>query len=135
MGCLTVFDTVRNAWAQFLSMFVGFWLMAAPAVLGYGGLAADVHRILGPIAAAFALLAIWGHMRPIRWVNVLFGGLIALTPLVVGAVFVATVNSVVSGLLIVGLSFVRGTVTGSYGGGWSALWTGDVAGSDDEWTA
>lgn len=124
---------VRNAWAQVLSMFLGFWLMAAPAVLGYGGRLADAHRILGPIAAAFALIAVWGHMRSLRWANVLFGALVVVAPFVVGVGTVALANSVVVGLLLVGLSFARGEVEERYGGGWSSLRTGDVAGSDDDW--
>jgi hypothetical protein len=124
---------VRNAWAQVLSMFLGFWLMAAPAVLGYGGTLADTHRIVGPIAAAFALMAVWGHMRPLRWTNVLFGAVVVVAPFLVGVGTVALANSVVVGLLLVGLSFVRGEVAGRYGGGWSSLRTGDVAGSKDDW--
>ena len=94
---------VRNAWAQVVSMFLGFWLMAAPAVLGYGGTLADAHRIIGPIAAAFALMAVWGHMRPLRWTNVLFGAVVVVAPFVVGVGTVALANSVVVGLLLVGL--------------------------------
>jgi hypothetical protein len=126
-------DTLRNAWAQVLSLSLGLWLMAAPAVLGYGPPAADVHRILGPIAAAFALMAIWGHMRPLRWMNLLFGGLLVVLPFVFGFATVATVNSVVIGLALGGLGFVRGRVTERFGGGWSSIWTGDIAGSRDDW--
>ena len=124
---------IRNAWAQVLSMFLGFWLMAAPAVLGYGGTLADAHRIVGPIAAAFALMAVWGHMRPLRWTNVLFGAIVVVAPFVVGVGTVVIAHSVVVGLLLVGLSFVRGEVTERYGGGWSSVRTGDVAGSDEDW--
>jgi hypothetical protein len=130
-----MFETVRNAWAQVVSMFLGLWLMAAPAVLGYGPPAADVHRVLGPVAAAFALMAIWGHMRPLRWMNLLFGGLLVVVPFVFAFGTVATVNSVAIGLVLAGLGFVRGEVTERYGGGWSSLWTGQTAGSDDEWLA
>jgi hypothetical protein len=128
-----MFDALRNAWAQVLSMFLGFWLMAAPAVLAYGPPAADVHRILGPIAAAFSLMAIWGHMRPLRWTNLFFGGALVVVPFVFGFPTVATANSVGIGVLIAGLAFVRGRVTEEYGGGWSSLWTGDIAGGKDRW--
>lgn len=124
---------IRNAWAQVLSTFLGLWLMAAPAVLGYGGRLADAHRILGPITAAFALMAVWGHMRPLRWTNVPLGVLVVVSPFVVGVGTVALANGVVAGLLLVGLSFVRGEVIEEYGGGWSSLWTGDTAGSDEDW--
>lgn len=126
-------DTVRNAWAQILTMLLGLWLMAAPAVLGYSGQSADAHRILGPITAAFGLMAIWGHMRPLRWTNLFFGALLVLVPFVVGFGTVAAANSVLIGIVIAVLAFVRGTVEEAYGGGWSSLWTGAIAGSDDDW--
>lgn len=126
-------DRLRGAWAQLLSVLLGLWLMAAPAVLNYDGWVADAHRILGPVAAAFALVAVWGHMRPLRWANVLVGGLAVLAPLLVFTPYASTIgaaagaNSVVVGLALVGLSLVRGTVYGDFGGGWSSLRTGDVA--------
>ena len=126
-------EPIRNAWAQVVSMLLGLWLMAAPAVLGYSGLSADTHRILGPLAAAFGLMAVWGHMRPVRWMNVFFGGLLVVLPFILGFTTIATANSVVIGLLLAGLAFVRGTVTEQYGGGWSSLWTGEIAGTDDDW--
>ena len=125
-------SALRGAWAQLVSVALGFWLMAAPAVLGYGGTAADVHRVLGPITAAFALIAVWGHMRPIRWVNVALGGALVVVPFVWAFGTVATANSVVVGLAVAGLAFVRGTVTERYGGGWSSLRTGNVSGDASE---
>ena len=118
---------IRNAWAQVASMLLGFWLMAAPAVLGYAGTPADAHRILGPVAASFAIVAVWEHMRPLRWVEVPLGGLLILVPLVLGAGLAATANSVVVGALLAALAFVRGGVEEEYGGGWGPIWTGNVA--------
>lgn len=122
---------VRRAWAQFASTALGVWLMAAPAVLDYAGLSADVHRIAGPVAASFAFVAIWEHLRPLRWANVAFGVLLVGAPWALGSSTVATANGVVVGLLLAGLAFLRGEVRKSYGGGWSSLWTGDVAGEGD----
>lgn len=119
-------DALHGAWAQLLSVAVGLWLMASPTVLGYGGAPADAHYVLGPIAAAFALVAVWGHMRPLRWTNVAIGGLLVLAPLVRPFDTVAAANSVAAGLLLAALATVRGTVVEAYGGGWSTLWTGDV---------
>ena len=126
---------LTGAWAQLLSVALGWWLMAAPAALGYGGFAADAHRVLGPIAAAFALVAVWGHVRGLRWANVLLGGLLVLSPLGVYTPLastygtVAAANGVVTGLALVALSFVQGEVYGAFGGGWWSLWTGEVAGT------
>jgi hypothetical protein len=47
----------------------------------------------------------------------------------------AVANTVVVGALLFALGFVRGRITGEFGGGWSSLWTGRIAGeSDDDWT-
>lgn len=118
---------LRNAWAQVLSALLGVWLMASPAVLNYAGTAGDTHRIVGPVAASFAFVAIWAHMRPLRWVNLALGFLLIAVPWVVTFPPLATANGVVVGLLLIGLAFVCGMVEGKFGGGWSSLWTGNVA--------
>jgi len=123
-----MFGALRNAWAQVLTVLLGLWLMAAPAVLGYSGTPADVHRVLGPVTAAVALIAAWGHMRPLRWMSVPLGGAIAATPFVWSFGTVALANGVVVGLAVVALAFVSGRITEDYGGGWSSLWTGNVSG-------
>ena len=123
-----MFESLRNAWAQALSFLLGLWLMAAPAVLGYADAttASAVHRIVGPVAAGFGLNAIWGHMRPVRWVNVPLGLVLVGAPLLLSYGLLGAVNSVVVGLLIAGLALVRGRIPETYGGGWSTLWTGDL---------
>lgn len=121
---------VRNAWAQVLSALLGIWLMAAPAVLGYSGTPADAHRILGPVAASFAIVAVWEHMRPLRWVEVPLGGLLILLPFVLDVGLAAAANSVVVGALLAALAFVRGGVEEAYGGGWRPIRTGNVAEPD-----
>lgn len=119
---------LRNAWAQFVTVALGLWLMAAPAVLGYSGTPADVHRVLGPVTAAFALIAIWGHMRPLRWLSPPLGAAITVAPFLWSFGTVALVNSVLVGLAVAGLAFVPGRISEDYGGGWSSLWTGNVSG-------
>ena len=121
-------EMVRRAWAQALAAVLGVWLMASPAVFGYAGSASAVHRIVGPVAAGFAFVAIWGHMRPLRWVLLVLGTLLIVVPGVLGVGLTATVTSIVVGGLWGGLAFVRGEVPESYGGGWSSLWTGDAGG-------
>ena len=125
-------DSIRNAWAQVLSALLGIWLMAAPAVLGYAGTPADAHRILGPVAASFAIIAVWEHMRPLRWVEVPLGGLLVFSPLVLDVGLAAAANGVVVGVLLVALAFVRGGIEEDYGGGWKPVWTGNLAEPEPE---
>jgi hypothetical protein len=121
-------SVLRNGWAQVLMALLGLWLMAAPAVFQYGAPASSVHRIVGPVTASFAIVAISPHMRPLRWMGVPLGGILVVSPFFLNAPAAATANGVAVGLAIVALAFAHGRVTESFGGGWSSLWTGDVAG-------
>lgn len=121
---MTVLGMLRKAWAQALAAVLGLWLMASPALLGYAGVAGDVHRIVGPVAASFAFVAVWEHMRGLRWATLALGAPLVVVPWILGFSFAATVNSIVVGLLLSGLAFVRGDVVETYGGGWTALVTG-----------
>lgn len=111
-------------WARILNALLGVWLMAAPAVLGYGGAAAINDRIVGPLGASFAIIAIAGVTRPVRRVNAVLGFWLLVAPWLLGYPNVAAVNSMLVGIAAFGLSFVRGTVKDEFGGGWSVLWGG-----------
>jgi SPW repeat len=111
-------------WARVLNSVLGVWLMASPAVLGYGDPAQVVDRILGPIAASFAVVAMGEATRPVRHVNLLIGGLLLLAPWVLGYSGIATVNSMLAGAVMMALSRVRGRVKESFDGGWTYVWRG-----------
>lgn len=113
-------------WARIVSAALGIWLMASPAVLNYGGVASTNDRILGPLIASLVTIAIWAIARPLRWTGVPLGLWLVVAPWILGySDGVATVNSMVVGLLVIGLAFVRGTVDEEFGGGWSSLWRSD----------
>src|SRR5690606_22839516 len=110
-------------WAQVINALLGVWLMAAPAVLGYSAPAAVNDRIVGPIAASFAVIAWWQATRPTRWVNLPLGLWLLAAPFVLG--YDATtplVNSLAVGAALAALSLVRGKVDLRFGGGWRAVW-------------
>ena len=110
-------------WAQIINALLGVWLMAAPAVLGYGAPAATNDRIIGPIAASFAVIAWWQATRPTRWVNLPLGLWLLLAPWVLGyGATAAVVNSMAVGAALAALSLVEGTVDAEFGGGWRAVW-------------
>ena len=110
-------------WAQAANVLIGLWLMAAPAVLHYGGAAADNDRIAGPVAASFAAVAMSEVARPVRRLNVLVGAWLLLAAWALDGPRTAIANDVITGAVVVGLSCLRGKVQGEYGGGWSALWS------------
>lgn len=110
-------------WAQVINALLGIWLMAAPAVLGYGAAAATNDRIVGPIAASFAVIAWWQATRPTRWVNLPLGLWLLVAPFVLGYGATAPlVNSLAVGVVLAALAFVKGTVDTDFGGGWRAVW-------------
>lgn len=117
-------------WARLINITLGIWLMAAPAVLGYGGVASINDRIIGPTVAAFAVIAISEVTRPLRWMNVPLGAWLAVAPMALGyPALDALINSIVVGVLIAATAMIRGDVTAQFGGGWSALWRSDDKGS------
>lgn len=118
---------IRRAWPQALSAALGLWLMAAPAILGYAGTDADVHRIVGPVVASLAFVAMWDHVRPLRWANLSLAAALLVAPLVFDFAAVAIANGVAVAVALAALAFVRGDIEGEFGGGWSALWTGETA--------
>lgn len=109
-------------WARIAVSLLGVWLMAAPAVLGYGGAAAISDRIAGPVAASIAIIAMSRVMRPLRRVNTLVGAWIALAPLFLDHSGSATLNAVAVGASIVMLSLVGPDYPQEFAGGWSSLW-------------
>jgi hypothetical protein len=109
-------------WAQLLATCLGIWLMAAPAVLGYGGAARANDRIVGPVAATLAAVAVSEVTRPVRWANLPTGAWLFAAPWVLGSPWAAAWNSLFVGAALAALSLAGGNVKGSYGGGWSAVW-------------
>lgn len=108
--------------ARIVAVASGIWLMFAPAVLGYGGPAADNDRIFGPIGAAFAFVAVWDVVRPLRWATVPVGMWLILAPFLLGYGGVpATVSSVVAGAVMAVTAPLGGETRQVYGGGWKTL--------------
>lgn len=110
-------------WARILNAALGIWLMAAPAVLGYAAPAETNDRIVGPVIATFAIIAIAGATRPVRRVNTVAGAWLLVAPWILGYGATApTVNNMVVGAVVVAASLVKGTVKDEFAGGWSSLW-------------
>jgi len=111
-------------WARLLSVALGVWLMAAPAVLGYGGAAATNDRIVGPLAAALSVVALFEVTRPLRWLALPLGLWLLAAPLALEHTAAATCSDLLTGAALVALAPLGGRVRSRFGGGWSALWGG-----------
>ena len=117
---------------QLISVAIGIWLMAAPAVLGYGDPGRTTDRIVGPLVASFGCIAVWEVTRPVRWLNLLLGLGLVLAPWVLGYGWGELLHSTLIGLAVAGLSVVTHTNWGPYGGGWQVLWRpAPVSGASD----
>lgn len=110
--------------AQILNALLGIWLMAAPGIFGYEKSIANNNHIIGPIIATFAITACFESTRSVRKVNIFLGLWLLLAPWILGysSNTTATVNDMVVGVLVIGLSLVRGTLESKFGGGWKSLW-------------
>jgi hypothetical protein len=96
--------------------------MAAPAALGYAGPARVNDRIVGPVAAGVAAVAVWEATRPFGRANLALGLWLVLAPWVLGYGWTALVNSTLVGVLLMGFALVSGKARDRFGGGWSSLW-------------
>ena len=108
-------------WPRLINIVIGLWLMAAPAVLRYDGIASDHDRIVGPIIASLACIAIWETTRGLRWGNLLIGAWMLLAPWLLWFPADATTSTMLSGGAVAALSLVRGKLKHRFDGGWN-LW-------------
>ncbi len=103
-------------WNLWLSTLVGAWLMAAPTLLRLDGAVADSTHIMGALVVTFSVIAFAEPVRLVRWLSVLCGLWVLLTPwLLVGGTPAWQWISVASGLALVVLNLRRGSVEDSYG--------------------
>jgi SPW repeat len=108
-------------WARLGSMAIGIWLMAAPAALGYGDPARTINRILGPLAASAAIVALSEVTREVRWLEAAVGLVLLVSPWLLGYPVTPAVHSLAAGGFLIGLGATRGSVSQRFGGGWSSL--------------
>lgn len=111
-------------WPGTLSALLGVWLMAAPAVLGYDGLPADVQRIVGPVVAAVGIISLSGVARAFLRANLVPALVLVAASWFLGLDVLALVNSLITGSALGVLAIVGPLVAASaarFGGGWTAL--------------
>lgn len=112
--------------AQIVNALLGVWLMASPAILGFGNPAANNDNIVGPIIGTFAIVSIWEATRVVRLYNVPMAIWLLLAPWILGYETTAPIiNDMAVGAVVLGLSFVKGTKSQKFGGGWKAVWHSD----------
>jgi uncharacterized membrane protein len=114
---LSAAELLRVPWNMVLCAALGLWLMAAPALLGVQGAIATQHYIVGPLVVTCSVMAIGEVARPVRLLNLLFGGWFILAPwLLPGASTALLWSDMLVGLLLIVASIPRGEIHERYGG-------------------
>ena len=113
-------------WAQIINTIIGLWVMIAPGAFGFGSAAADSGHIVGPVIVTFSVTAMWEATRGVRKANYPFAIWLLVAPWILNySSDFAIISDMVSGVLVIIFSSVRGKITQNFGGGWSALWKDD----------
>jgi hypothetical protein len=102
-------------------VILGFWLMASPAVLAYGGAARGSAIVAGVLAASMSWIALSEVTRPVRRMNLVIGGWLIISAFVLRQPLVAAITSAAAGLLLGISGLLPSRINGRYGGGWSSL--------------
>lgn len=102
----TVFAPPRH-WEDWVELVLGVWLFVSPWVLQYRETTAAQSAflvgfllIVTELIALSSLVEVWEE-----WFSVIFGAWLVISPLVLGAAFVPTVNFVIVGVLVLALAF------------------------------
>ena len=105
-------------WTLTISAILGLWLMFSPTFFGEGieARAADINHLGGALIIVVAVVCMAETLRIGRYLNVLIGLLIALTPWFIqdGNLMLA-ISSAIAGGIVAVLSFPLGVVKEKYG--------------------
>lgn len=108
-------------WAQIFNIVIGLFLMFAPSIFSFGKADSDHFYIVGPLIITNAIIALWEFNRGIRWLNVLIGAWLLVSPFILQSKGSVASIAIVSAILLVLFSIFKGSVKRRYGGGWSSL--------------
>jgi uncharacterized membrane protein len=114
-------DLNHVPWNLLLCTALGIWLMAAPAMLGARGAAANSDHLAGALVVTWAVIAYGEVVRPARLLNIPVGLWILAAPwLLTGHTAWSHWNNVIVGVAVIVLSIRRGRITERFGG-WNAF--------------
>jgi hypothetical protein len=102
------------------SAAIGVWLLAAPELFGIDGPARISLLVVGPIAAAAAVIAMSAVVRLFVRVNIVLGAWLIVAAFLLDHDGRWYVSAVAGGLLAVLALVPRGRAA-QFGGGWTAL--------------
>ncbi len=107
---------VNIPWNLLLSTVIGLWWMFYPGNFGVTGAAANNFTTLGALVVTFSVIAMAEVGRAIRFINIAFAAwLIAAMFLLKNVPAQALWNAIISGIIVIALSFPKGRIREKYG--------------------
>lgn len=107
---------INFPWNLVLSVILGIYLLFSPGIFNLQGIESDLIHVLGALVATVGMISMSETVRPVRFLNILFGSFLVIVPLLFSTSFlIGQFSSIISGILIIGLSFRKGVIDESYG--------------------
>lgn len=114
-----MFQGVTLPWTLVASAALGIWLMFTRLTLATVPPMADSDHLVGALVATTAVVAMAEVVRPLRFVNVLFGAWLLLAAWFLdGASLTAHLSNAAVGIALIGLSLPRGRRSREHYAGW-----------------
>jgi nucleoside-diphosphate-sugar epimerase len=102
-------------WNLGLSALIGMWLLFTRLAFGTAGTMANADHVIGFLVLTTVSIAAAEATRAVRYLNVLFGAALLVTPFLLDAGTAATINSIACGIALIALSARRGPIRQRYG--------------------
>jgi hypothetical protein len=111
---------VSLPWNYAAAALIGLFLLFTRPVLGASGALANTDHLIGSLALTVLSLAAAEVARPVRYLNVLLGTALIVSPFSIGADGADILIRVLLGAGLIALSIRRGPVRATYGA-WSKI--------------
>jgi nucleoside-diphosphate-sugar epimerase/uncharacterized membrane protein len=101
-----------------VSSAIGVWFMLTRLTFGNAGNMANSDHLVGSLVVVFSIMALAEVVRPVRFINMLFGAWLLAAPWLLegGGSALSTWNGVIGGALLIVLALPRGRINDSYAG-------------------
>jgi hypothetical protein len=105
---------VNLPWNLALCMLVGIWLMFTRLTLGAEGAMANADHLIGALVITVSAIACAEVARPARFLNLVFGAALLVTPFVLEAHAAQAIASWLCAVALIALSLPRGAILARY---------------------
>ena len=100
------------------SILIGVSFMLTRLTFGNSGAMANSDHLIGSLTVVLSIMALAEVARPVRFINMLFGGWLIVAPWLLegGGSALSTWNGAIGGALLIALALPRGPIRDSYAG-------------------